>query len=198
METEYYLYASVPPNMQGTRLVSRNGLAALNPALAADAARKYVGREGVRDMYILGLDCHWADLIFLTPYDPEKTSEHLMNAGHTPRPQRFFKIPLSRIKTSGLEAYWLDTTRPHTVIGECIYPFEFEKFTTPDLPQQQIDEYQNAKRDGRNPLLYGRAPHMFLVAKNREHETEPPGIDLSDCEIITVDVMGKRSAPRQL
>lgn len=184
-----YLYASVPPNMHGTKLLSRNGLALIAPDLANLASRKYDGREHIRDMYIPSLECGWADLIFLTPYDPYKQLQYFMEAGFKPRPQRYFKIPLAHIHTSGLEIYWFDAGAKS---GERIQQFCYRKFKTPSLPQAQIDEYRRAKTEDRIPLAYGYSPHIFLVARNLEDKKEASGLDISGCEIIEIDVMSNR------
>ncbi len=191
MDREAYCWAWVPKNMIGDKLVSLNTLRTLDPAAANAAAAKYSDRN-LENRPLKELNCTYSDLIFLSLYHPEIVDRNLLKAGLTATPRKYFKIPLSDLKESGLDAYWLLGVDSGPTLEARIKPFDIDAYTAPPpFPQAQINEYHRANAEGRTYRTLSHTPHIFLVAKTPQQGEEPVGLCVKGCEIIEVDVAGK-------
>jgi hypothetical protein len=76
-----FIYHLVPKDMRGDILYPLNKLNNVYPDLFKKAAKKYEGRELLRELRIPVLDCLWNDVLHFTAVHPKKIKNALAEAG---------------------------------------------------------------------------------------------------------------------
>lgn len=158
------LYHIVPSAMTGSVLHPMSVLARTHPALAAEAAQKYRGREHLMAVGIPCLGCRWNDVIHLAPLHPAKTRKGMESAGLAVPALRFFAIPPERLAT-GDAVYFAnqaDTGGAYDFPASEFEPFERESYRElASLPAAQERYFQEAAKSGARALLWARTPHVL-------------------------------------
>lgn len=155
-----YLYHFVPPDMVGTILYPLNELRDMLPVVYEKHAKKYAGREHVRETVIPGLGT-WNDAIHLSPIDPAETRQSLQEAGSSISSSwKVFCINADTLDKSRLMIH----VEPEIVGGSGVVnlPFTEENYAEHHhISDRTKAYYKNSIDEGRQVLIYGFAPHVL-------------------------------------
>ncbi len=173
-----FLFHMVPPDMHGHVLYPLNALKDVRPDLYQAEAAKYEGRGRLLTRRIEPLDCLWNDVLHLTAIEPAVLKAALVDAGASPNPWSFYCIDPAALDMRNAMVFL--SRLPMTEMG--IDPRDFAPYDPAGVePYAQVPEatkayYRARIAEGKRPLLFAHAPHIFYRGP----------IDVSSCEIVTV------------
>ncbi len=156
-----YLYHRVPTGLVGDELVPLSRLKQLSPQAYDEAAAKYVGREATMERQIPGLHCLWNDVLFFAAAHPAELTRLYENIIGPAARRRFFVVDPSLL--DGPVRVWLfDRDPPHHHRPESYVHFDAGKMDEyAKIPPETGRYYAQSVREGRQPLLWWRVPHIL-------------------------------------
>src|SRR5687767_14788723 len=87
-----FVYHLQPKNLVGSVLYPLNALRDQYPALYAQHAAKYTGRESMLERHIPILGCLWNDVLFFSPVHPQLIKSTCEEVGKTWTPTHWLEI----------------------------------------------------------------------------------------------------------
>lgn len=160
------LYHIAPDELAGETLYPLNRLAKLYPGIAAEHARKYMGRERLMQVRLPILDCLWNDVLHLAPLHPSMTKAALLAAGFQVGARRFFVIPPGRLdpRRAVYFKHSRDTQGAYDFLASDFSAFTPESYKELEsVPAEQSNYFLRMKATGEKPLLWARTPHVFYL-----------------------------------
>jgi hypothetical protein len=155
----HFLYRLRGPSFSGKQILSLNQLRITNPEEYDKAAAKYQGRETLMTEIVPGTSLQWTDFCFLSPINPRKLYQGLVESGHHPEPVSWFQIPVDRI---GARALWYEQQQ------DTFTAHEFTRFDggiyreLGELPSQTLEYFRETARRGERPFLFHLVPHVLV------------------------------------
>lgn len=166
MNSTSVLYHYVPDDLVGDTLYPLNRLATIHPAVAAEHARKYVGRERLMQVRLPILECLWNDVLHLSPLHPSLTKTALTACGFQVKPRRFFVIAPELLdpRRTIYFKHSKDTQGVYDFLASDFTPFVPESYEElGSIPAEQSSYFLRMKDAGETPLLWARTPHVFYL-----------------------------------
>lgn len=162
-----YIYHAKRPDFTGERLCPLNRLKDSLPAVYANAAKKYEGREWLMGVTLPTLGCLWNDVIHFSLMHPAVIYRHLSEAGidYSKREVRWFEVPLEDALSRPCVLY----RNSRQDRSSRIFPeTDFEPVTEArvrelsGMPERNLSYYRECVEQKTYPLLWAFAPHVLV------------------------------------
>ena len=163
----YFIYHQVPQNLTGKTLRPLNRLRETAPALYERYVQKYLGREGILESRVLGLNCLWNDVLHFSPVHPKEVSKALNDSGLGHLTSEWFEIDPREHDFNHHNAI-IFLNRPKAFAGfqepvEEFESFEIEKIPKySSLPLDTRDYFLECQRNNVSPLMFCWVPHILF------------------------------------
>lgn len=163
-QSQHHVFHLVPQQLQGNTLYPLNRLQEIAPDIARQIAKKYAGRESVRERYIPPLDCLWNDVLMFCPVHPSQIMQTFREEGFDLKARRWFKIPLSRLELQNAAVYFSRNQAfgDHSIDGNdfvSLAQSNFDSLTR--LPEALRKHIQIARSENRSPFMFVGVPHIL-------------------------------------
>ena len=160
----HYLYHWVPHNMKGDTIYPLHMLKEIDFETYTKAISKYEGREKLMEYIIPTLNCRWNDVIHLSAVHPSDVKKALTEAGREkPFALEYFEIDPHQLDPKNTIVYLYKNNHVLEKNVEDNYmefnPDDIEKYSV--IPNDTKEYYAEMLKEGKNPLLYHRIPHIL-------------------------------------
>lgn len=152
---------------QGDELVPLNELRKSFPDIAAQHARKYVGREELMQRYIPGKPWLWNDVIHFSPVHPRRVIEALVECGFSRKVKsRWFIVEPGQFNFSKSNSIIFLHNKPRA-LNEDFEDSEFEEYSDhacsryTAVPEATKQYFEAVISKGGDPLMFGGIPHVL-------------------------------------
>ncbi len=146
--------------VEGDVLMPLSDLRVTLPETYEAARQKYEAREHVPRNHIPLLDCHWEDVIFLSPVHPQILHGVLVSCGHRGLVDRkAFVVDPATLNPARLVVYEFDGETPYTYY-ERSHHLRYAR-----IGEATKGFYRDAKEEGKKPFIFAGVTHVLYQGR---------------------------------